>query len=90
MDYGYTTAGKFSAYLYEPIKTYVGTGWITIAADKDTHPSDSFGVLRLGGANSWTQAKFDNAKLAFVPEPGSLIALGTGLLGMLGIIRRRK
>lgn len=49
--------------------------------------------LRLGGDNSWSQFYADNTSLTdynAIPEPGSLLALGTGLIGLLGLIRRRK
>lgn len=88
IDYSYSVPGKFSAYAYIPWDSYVAqAGWVTLATDKDCHPSDQFVTLQLGGTVSWTQAQFDNAKLAFVPEPAGLLLAGLAVVAML---RRRR
>ena len=99
IDYGYTVAGKWSAY-YTACEGngagWAAGSWQTICSDKDVHPSDAFPTIRIGGVpvplygGSWSQAQYDNVKLQVVPEPSGLIALGSGLVGIFGFIRRKR
>ena len=91
LDYGVTTPGKWAAWAYIPWDSYVSTaGWLQIGGLQDVHPSGVwFGYLQFGGAFSWTQAQFDNAKLYVTPEPATMLLSGLGLLGVLRFRRKR-
>jgi hypothetical protein len=103
IDYNVSYAGKFTVGYTACVGN--GAGWTpgswAWCIDENTasnavHPSQIFERLALGGgvngaATGWSQAQFDNVKLAIVPEPGSFVALGSGLVGLVGFaIRRRK
>ena len=77
------------------------TTWNWQAASLSPHPLGNGGTvvsmgivcvaLKLGGFSPPEWASFDNIAVVCVPEPGSLLALGTGLVGLFGFaIRRRK
>lgn len=88
IDYSYSAPGKFSAYAYIPWTSPVApAGWVTLATDRVCNLGDQFVTLQLGGTASWTQAQFDNAKLAYLPEPAGLLLLG---LGAIAALRRRR
>jgi len=69
------------------------------AADLSKHPTGNQGSLvnqgwvvvglKLGAQNS-AVALFDNVELSYVPEPGSMVALMSGLVGLGGLVIRRK
>jgi len=90
IDYGFTTAGKFTTWQLNGINYGFP---LNLLNDRDVHPGDNYNILRLGaqvGVDSpWSQFYITNVKLAIVPEPSSLIALGAGMVGMLGLIRRK-
>ncbi len=91
IDYGVTTAGKWTAWAYIPWNSPVSTaGWLKVGGgDYDVNANVWFGYLQMGGTASWTQAQFDNAKLHVVPEPASMAVLAAGLAGFAGALRRR-
>lgn len=90
IDYGYTTPGVWTAYAYIPFpNNYSATpGWVVMSnGNYPVHPDGSAATfLQLGGMYSWTQAQFDNAKLAYIPEPAALALLVLGL----PMLRRRR
>jgi len=91
-DYNFSVKGKWNAAVYIPWSGPVHTaGWQTLAENITCNGDIQFVKLRLGsfGGDSWTQAQFDEVHLCVVPEPGSMLALATGLVGFAGLVRRK-
>jgi hypothetical protein len=64
-----------------------GTGVFVVAGFDNTPGTFSFSVTQTGGAFSFSAT--DAANPSAVPEPGSMILLGTGLAGLAASVRRR-
>jgi hypothetical protein len=63
--------------------TLTGTGLFHLVGYADTPGSFYFSANEAGGTFSYSASE------AAVPEPGSMMLLGTGLFGLAGVIRRR-
>ena len=79
------------------------TTWGWQPANASPHPGGNFGTvfsqgfvvvaLKLGsspGPGAPTHTSWDNIRVDYVPEPGSLLALATGLIGFVGLRRMRR
>lgn len=70
----------------------VGNTWSFFDMTSFLDPSKSlagFGVYGCTGCSGASQTFADDFVVNAVPEPGSLVLMGTGLLGLAGMIRRR-
>ncbi|MHB9035501.1 MAG: PEP-CTERM sorting domain-containing protein [Armatimonadota bacterium] len=65
-----------------------GVNSVTSVANLSTLHSAGFAGL-YHDSGSATIQNFDNFSMTYVPEPSSILALGMGLFGVLGVIRRR-
>ncbi len=68
----------------ESIAGFTGDGVLTNARGTLEH----IAFVKTGGAGPY-ELYLDDFEMVPVPEPGSLLALGTGLMGILALLRRR-
>ncbi len=99
LQYNVNNDGKFRMFFYTPWDSPVhdGPGWYELG-EWDIHPAgddnNRWNTLRLGAVipdtTPWTMTQIDNVKFWAVPEPGSVIALLSGMAGFASVAIRRK
>lgn len=74
-----------------------GAGWISVASLLAGSPStlgladaDEFAIKVTTGSGANAVSGIDNISLHIAPEPTSLVLMGTGLIGLAGVVRRRR
>ena len=86
----------FNVYFGESAETlsFVGTvdeNTLSMGVDFDyLAPGTYYWKVDAGNVDLTTAGEVYSFTVAAVPEPGSMLALGTGLIGLLGVIRRKK
>ncbi len=87
---GYSPTGPS----YTSAKLTSASGWTSYSLTTSAAPSDAtyaelgFVLQGLGGGTG--SAQFDNGYADVVPEPASLLLLGSGLLGLFGVARKKR
>ena len=79
-----------SAYLTSPNNKWdlYDTGWVM--SPSDAAKAKVTYVVKASGGGYDNSCYFDDVSFEAVPEPASLLLLGTGLLGLFGISRRKR
>jgi len=105
IDWNYSVAGNVIARVFIPWQSPMGPAgrwWTMYNGAIEMGPGAvrpvNISRLMVGACPTtakapWSKSQFDNVYFDspdLVPEPGSLLALGSGLLGLLGVVRRRK
>lgn len=91
-------AGDLSSYTSPNKQTIYGCPLLVAKGNRDSAAAAAFLSGAEGNANYYTSTGFDSAAATIVygaptpavPEPSSMIALGSGVLGLFGLIRRKR